>query len=143
MNNCSFIGRIAQDLELKRTNNGLDVCSFSIAVDRPGSKERETDFIPVVAWRKTAEFICRYFKKGQKIGVTGMMTARKWEDKHKQKRVTLELVVDRVCFCEKSEGSDDTQPAAPTAAYNLTPASQMGNFNSSNFEEVDEDDLPF
>ena len=145
MNNCSFIGRITADPELKRTNSGLDVCSFHIAVDRPGSKERKADFIPVVAWRQTAEFICRYFKKGQKIGVTGSMVGREWEDKYKQKRVSLELIVDRAEFCEKSENAANAPapaaPAAPTASYNLTPASQMGGLES--FEELEEDDLPF
>ena len=138
MNNCSFIGRIAQDLELKKTQDGTPVCSFSLAVDRPGSKERKTDFIPVVAWRKTAEFICQYFRKGQKIALTGMLTTRSYLDKNEQKRTAFELVAERAFFCEKSEGGGATTTAA---APSQTPAGSLG---LEEMEAIDnEEDLPF
>ena len=143
MNNCSFIGRIAQDVELKSTQNGVSVCSFSLAVDRPGSKERKTDFIPVVAWEKTAEFISRYFGKGQKIGLTGTLTTRAYLDKNEQKRIAFEVVADRAFFCEKSENGGATTPtAAPSAQNAFSAAVSIGNVET--FEEIeDEEDLPF
>lgn len=137
MNNCSFIGRITQDVELKNTPDGIAVCSFGLAVARPGSKDK-TDFFNVVAWRNTADFIARYFSKGQKIGIIGMLTTRAWLDKNQQKRIAVEIVANHAYFCEKSEGG----PAAIPAATASEPVSIGANVE--NFEEIeDEEDLPF
>lgn len=141
MNNCSFMGRITQDIELKNTPNGVAVCSFNIAVDRPRSKEKIADFFTVVAWRGTAEFICKYFRKGQKIALTGTLTTRKWEDKNNQKRIAYEIVADQAFFCEKAEGA--TAPTNSTSS-DLTPASGFAGGSVEDFSEIeDEDDLPF
>ena len=128
MNNCSFVGRLTSDVELKQTPNGVSVCSFTLAVDRPNVKDT-TDFINFVAWRSTAEFITRYFKKGNKIGVSGVLTSRKFQDQNGKNHVAFEVLVDRAEFCEskkKEESSPDfEQPMKP------------------NFEEVEPDvDLP-
>ena len=143
MNNCSFIGRITQDVELKQTPNGVAVCSFDIAVDRPRSKEKTTDFFTVVAWRSTAEFISKYFRKGQKIALTGILTTRKWEDKNNNKRTAYEIVAEQVFFCEKSENAASSNPAN-TSSLNLSPASSIAGGSVVDFEEIeDEEDLPF
>lgn len=126
MNNINLIGRLTADVELKQTQNGVSVCQFTLAVDRPKVKDT-TDFIPCVAWRNTAEFIARYFRKGNKIALTGVLTARKWQDKDGQNRTSYEVVADSVEFCEsKNETKNDTAPAQP------------------NYEELKtDDDLPF
>ena len=90
MNNISLVGRLTADPELKQTQSGISVTSFSIAVDRPGSKDT-TDFLPCVAWRQTAEFVCKYFRKGQRIGLIGKLTSRKYEDKNGNPRTAYEL----------------------------------------------------
>ena len=99
MNSCCFFGRLTNDVELKQTQNGVPVCSFVLAVDRPNVKET-ADFINFVAWRQTAEFISRYFKKGNKIAVSGVLTSRKYQDQNGKNHVTFEVVVDRAEFCE-------------------------------------------
>ena len=76
MNSIQLIGRLTADVELKQTQSGVSVCQFNIAVDRPKVRDT-TDFIPCVAWRNTAEFICKYFRKGNKIALNGVLTTRK------------------------------------------------------------------
>ena len=93
MNNLTMLGRIANDLELKQTTDGVSVTNFTLAVDRRTAKEKTTDWIDCVAWRGTAEFICRYFQKGAPIIVTGSLQTRSWEDKEGKKRKS---VVDAV-----------------------------------------------
>lgn len=136
MNNISLVGRITVEPELKQTQKGISVTSFSIAVDRPGSQDT-TDFIPVVAWRQTAEFVCKYFRKGQRIGLTGKLTSRKYEDRDGNKRTAYEVVADRVEFVEskpKADGLDvSTEPVA----------TGYGGFTEVAVEEIAEDDLPF
>lgn len=101
MNNVNLIGRITNDLELKTTNSGTPVISFTIAVDRKFSKdEKVTDFIDCVAWRSTAEFISKYLAKGIKAGFTGELQTRSYEDKNGNKRKATEVVVSDVTFCE-------------------------------------------
>lgn len=127
MNNCSFIGRLTSDVELKQTPNGISVCSFQLAVDRPNVKDT-TDFINFVAWRGTAEFISLYFKKGQKVAVTGCLTSRKYQDKDNKNRTVFEVVVDRAEFCESKNKEEAAQDCEDQA----------------HFEEVKSDDgLPF
>lgn len=125
MNNIALIGRLTADVELKQTQNGVSVCQFTLAVDRPMVKDT-TDFIPCVAWRNTAEFISKYFKKGNRMALTGVLTTRKWQDKDGNNRVSYEVVVSNVEFCERKS---ETNAETPTP----------------NFEEVnvEHDDLPF
>lgn len=110
MINCVVImGRLTADPELKTTNSGLSVTSFTVAVDRPyqkDGKEREADFINVVAWRKTAEFVTNYFSKGSMIAIQGRIQTRKYKDKNGNNRIAFEVVADNVSFCGgKGSGS--------------------------------------
>ena len=102
-------GRLTQDAELKTTNNGVSVTSFSIAVDRRGKGEdRQTDFINIIAWRQTAEFITKYFKKGSMIGIEGSIQTRKYQDRAGNNRMALEVVANNVQFVEGKK-NDTTQ----------------------------------
>lgn len=114
LNRAIMMGRLCADLELKHTQTQVAVCSFRIAVDRDYSKngEKETDFFDVVAWRATAEFICKYFTKGRMIVVDGRMQTRSWTDKEGNKRVTTELVADNAYFGDSKRDADNGgQPA--------------------------------
>lgn len=100
-NRAILIGRLTADPELKQTQSGISVCSFSIAVDRRFSgrdSERKTDFINITSWRQQAEFVCRYFHKGDVIGVEGSIQTRNYEDKNGNKRTATEIVTDNVFF---------------------------------------------
>ena len=109
MNNVTLIGRICNDIEMKTTTNGVEVISFCLAVDRKfknANGEKQTDFINIVAWRKTAEFIYKYFSKGQQIAITGNIQTRNYEDKQGNKRTAFEVIADTVYFC----GSKSDKP---------------------------------
>ena len=108
MNSIAITGNITHDLELKTTPDGISVCTFTVAVKRPGTKDK-TDFLNCVAWRQKAEFITRYFAKGQKIEITGIMTTRKWEDKNGNKRTAYEIMVNDAAFGEGKK-KDDSSP---------------------------------
>ena len=101
-------GRLTADPELKTTSNGTSVVSFSIAVDRRyrTGEERQTDFINIVAWRSSAEFISKYFKKGSLIGIEGSIQTRKYTDKNGNNRTAFEVVANNVQFVEsKRDGA--------------------------------------
>lgn len=124
MLNCAIImGRLTADPELRTTQSGISVTSFTVAVDRPykSGDERQTDFINVVAWRGTADFVSRYFRKGQMIAVQGSIQVRNYEDKNGNKRTAVEIVADNVSFCgSKNEGGNygaPRQDAAPAVSY--------------------------
>lgn len=114
LNMAAFTGRLTADPELKKTENGVSVCSFTIAVDRNyvrQGEERKADFIPVVAWRQGADFVSKYFKKGQMIGVSGEIQTRRYEDKNGALQKVTELVANNVSFCgDKPEKKVDVQP---------------------------------
>lgn len=145
MLNCAIImGRLTADPELRTTSTGLSVTSFSVAVDRSYAKngeDRQTDFINVTAWRQTAEFVCKYFSKGQMIAVQGSIQTRNYEDKNGNKRTATEIVANQVSFCgSKSESSSST------VANNIGAAQQPASFSTAStgdFEELSEDYLPF
>lgn len=123
-NKAILIGRICADPELRTTQSGNYVVSFSLAVDRQ-SKDKITDFIRVTAWRQTAEFISKYFSKGSAIGVEGSIQTRSYEDRNGQKREAVEVVADRAFFVESKKASADVD-------------------RQDQFETADEDgDLPF
>ena len=114
INTAVIMGRLTADPELKTTASGLSVLSFSVAVERNYQKEGEekaVDFINVVAWRKTAEFISKYFHKGSMIAVEGSIQTRKYEDKDGNKRTAFEILANTVSFCGKEASSI---PAADT-----------------------------
>ena len=95
-------GRLTSDVEVKQTQSGVAVCSFSLAVNRRYSKEgqQETDFISCTAWRNTAEFIGRYFGKGSAICIVGNIQTRSWQDQNGQKRYATEVIVDEAMFVD-------------------------------------------
>lgn len=116
MNNVSLIGRLTADPELRNTQSGFATTRFSVAVDRTyvkQSEERQADFINIVAWRQTAEFICKYFAKGQRIALTGRIQTGSYTDKDGNKRYTFDVIAENVEFCEqkKSEKKPDIDPA--------------------------------
>lgn len=116
MNVSAIMGRLTAEPELRTTPGGVSVTSFTLAVNRDYAKpgeERQADFIDVVAWKGTAEFVCKYFSKGQMMAVTGSIRTRSYEDKRGNKRKATELVASGVSFCgSKSEGKPDSKPAA-------------------------------
>lgn len=141
MLNCAILmGRLVADPELKTTTNGVSVSSFRIAVDRAYQKqgeERQADFIDIVAWRQTADFVSRYFRKGSMIALQGSIQTRNYEDKQGNKRTAVEVVADNVSFCG-SKAESGTQNDFPPIANTAKPAAKV------EFEEIDDDDdLPF
>lgn len=114
LNRIIVMGRMTRDPELRRTNSGTAVASFTVAVDRdfkPQSGEKETDFIDVVAWRNTAEFVSKYFSKGRMAVVEGRLQIRDWTDKDGNKRRTAEIVADSVYFGDsKRDGGETVEP---------------------------------
>lgn len=99
-NKVILIGNLVGDPELKQTPNGVSVTSFRIAVGRRFAKDGETDFIDIVAWRGTAEFICKYFTKGKPILICGALQTRAWTDQNGNKRYATEVVADEASFVE-------------------------------------------
>jgi single-strand DNA-binding protein len=123
-------GRLTADAELKQTTSGISVTAFSIAVNRKGA-ENKTDFIDCVAWRQTAEFICKYFKKGSSICIVGNLQKREWTDKNGAKRYATEVIAEEVSFVDSK--SDSASDSAPNTAD-----------TAPKFEEIStSDDLPF
>lgn len=109
LNTITVMGRLTKDPELRQTTNGANVAGFTVACERDfGEKDkRETDFIDCVAWRQTAEFVAKYFKKGSMIVVNGRLQSRKWEDREGGKRTAWEIQTERVWFGgTKSDGGD-------------------------------------
>lgn len=132
------MGRLTRDPELRRTGSGTAVSSFSIAVDRDfkgQGGEKETDFIDIVAWRNTAEFVSKYFTKGRMAVVEGRLQIRDWKDKEGNNRRSAEVVADNVYFGDSKRDGD-----AVGGSYTGGQTAQSGGFN-----EIDEDDgeLPF
>ena len=148
-NKVILIGNMTADPELKQTASGTSVCSFSIAVNRRFAKSEQgqqaVDFINVVTWRQSAEFVSRYFKKGNPILVCGQLQTRTWSDNQGQKRYATEVVADEVSFVT-SAAQTGTVPGQGGQAY--TPdaygAPAFNNAGGANFEELPGDgDLPF
>ena len=115
LNRIILMGRLTRDPELRRTQSGTAVTSFSLAVDRDFKSQngdKETDFIDVVVWGKTAEFAANYFTKGRMAIVEGRLQARNWQDKDGNKRKTTEVVADRMYFGDSNQdGKKQTAPA--------------------------------
>ena len=142
MLNCAVImGRLTADPELRQTPNGVSVTRFTVAVDRGyvrAGEERKADFITVVAWRQTAEFVSRYFSKGSMIAVQGSIQTGSYE-KDGIKRSTFEIVADNVSFCGSKSESGNAAPRTQDTA----PAS-FSNGSVDDFSAIaDDDDLPF
>lgn len=138
MNAVQLTGRLTAEPEAKVTPNGNHVTTFRLAVKRPKTKDK-TDFVTCVAWRNTADFITTYAHKGQKIGVTGMLTTRTWENNGVTHYAT-EIVVDEVEFCEKKEGSGTSNKAESGASWQATAAEQT---TAEAFTSLEDGELPF
>ncbi len=154
-NKVILIGNLTADPELKQTPNGVSVCRFTLAVNRRfvsrnnEQNQQTADFITVVAWKQSAEFVVRYFKKGRPILVCGQIQSRSWTDQAGQKHYATEVVADEVTFVENKSDSTGA-PAGGNApytpdAYSSAPAFSNQNGNTgSGFEEISGDDnLPF
>ena len=120
LNRIIVMGRLTRDPELRRTNSGNAVTSFTVAVDRDfktQSGDKETDFIDVVAWRTTAEFVSKYFSKGRMAVVEGRLQLRDWTDKEGNKRRTAEIVADSVYFGDSKRDGGDTVQSEPQGSF--------------------------
>lgn len=153
MNKVILLGRLVRDAELRKTASGASVCAFSIACDRPYTQdgERKADFIACVAWRQQAEFIGKYFRKGDRIALDGSIQTRSWDDQNGNKRYATEVIIDHAEFAQaKSERGGQApamqgQATAPTTATQ-TPAGDAA-LPDSDFNDFCagalESDLPF
>lgn len=137
LNTVIVMGRLTRDPELRRTTQGTPVTSFTIAVDRDYAKgERETDFIDIVAWRSTAEFVSSYFAKGRTVIVRGSLQTRKWTDKSGNERRNLEIVAENVYF-------GDSKREGTTAKFTDNAYTAPVQFSEYDDAEDDFDDMPF
>ena len=160
LNKIFIMGRLTRDPELRRTQSGTPVTSFSLAVDRDfksQSGEKETDFIDVVAWRQTAEFVARYFTKGRMAVVEGRLQIRDWQDRDGNKRRSAEVVADNVYFGDSKRDSADggsfNQSQGYAQSFNQIPQQQQPAYQApqnvsaapSDFSMLSDDDpeLPF
>lgn len=152
LNKVVLCGRLTQDPELKQTGSGISVVTFTLAINRRyqaksadggAAPQQQADFISVVAWRQTAEFISRYFRKGSALCVTGSIQTRSWQDQQGQKRYATEVVADEAMFVDSkndggASGGQYTPDAYSTPSYSSAPAT------TPKFEELKTDeDLPF
>lgn len=118
MNNVSLVGRLTRDPEIKATNSGSSYARFSIAVDRRG-KDAGTDFINIVAFGKTSEFIESYFRKGQRIGINGRIQTGSYEGKDGKKVYTFDVIAENVEFVESKSASASATPANADGFVNI------------------------
>lgn len=150
MNKAVLMGRLTKDPELRSTASNISVCSFTVAVDRRFKSEGQptADFIPVIAWRQTAEFVAKYFTKGSRIAVVGSIQTRQWDDKEGKRHYATEVVADEVEFCESKRndsgsyagGNDYPAPSsAPAANHTERDAIPAEGF----YPLDDEGDIPF
>ncbi len=150
LNKVVLCGRLTADPELKQTQSGIAVVTFTLAVNRrfqsrsaDQQQAQQADFISVVAWRQTAEFISKYFKKGSALCVTGSLQTRTWQDQQGNRRYATEVVVDEAMFVD-SRGEAGTAPAGYTPDAYTAPSFSTPAGAAPNFEEMKaEDDLPF
>ena len=159
LNHIVLMGRLTRDPELRRTGSGVAVASFTLAVDRDFAAqgaERETDFVDIVAWRNTAEFVSKYFTKGRMAVVSGRLQIRNWTDKEGNKRRSAEVVADNVYFGDSKRdsaapgGFDQSAPSYSSAPFGGSPYAApspqpVPQAPASDFAmlENDDDQLPF
>ena len=128
LNTITVMGRLTRDPEIRYTANRVPVASFAIACDRDFG-DKQTDFIEIVAWRNTAEFVSKYFSKGRMAVISGRLQMRSWEDKSGNKRVTAEVVADNVYF---GDSKSDSQKAVDVSAAGF-----------DGLSDIDDGDLPW
>lgn len=152
-NKVILMGRLTAAPELKQVNGGSSVTNFTIAVDRKYTKgeEKQADFISIVAWRQTAEFICKYFDKGSAILVEGELQTRSWTDQQGNKRYATDVVAHEVSFCEAKKNSETNNtshnPKPVQSEFGASGGYMPDVYKSSSsaveFEPVDDSSLPF
>ena len=149
LNKVVLAGRITADPELKQTASGISVLTLTLAVNRSyvskssEQGERQADFISVVAWRQTAEFISKYFKKGSAICVTGSIQTRNWQDQQGNRRYATEVVADEAMFVESRNEGGSGASYTPDV-YTQAPSYSSNPGSAPNFEDHNtDDDLPF
>ncbi len=140
MNSVVLIGRLARDPELRFTASGKAVATFSVAVNRVFSKEKEADFFNIVVWGKPAENCANYLAKGRLVGLQGRLQSRSYEQNGEKKYIT-EIVADQVEFLEWGNKTSPSSPSTPSAG-------KQSDFNSqdidlNDFESIDDEDIPF
>ena len=147
LNKVVLMGRLTRDPELRYTPSNVAVATFSIAVDRNYAKageQRQTDFINIVAWRTTAEFVSKYFTKGQLVALCGKLQTRTWDDAEGKKHYVTEVVADEVFFAEGKRDNAGAQQGYTTAPQAQTMATQAPTQSNDDFAIMpDDDDLPF
>ena len=154
LNKAILMGRLTADPQLRYTPSNVAVTSFSLAVNRNFTKAGEkpaTDFLDIVCWRNTAEFVSKYFKKGQLVAVEGSIQARNWTDKEGKNRKSVEILADQVYFAEsKKDGYSNNSAASPAGneSFGFTPPSGDAGFSfnsdDDDFSQISSDDeLPF
>ncbi len=151
MNVVALLGRMVADPELRQTPQGTSVVQFRIAVNRSFVKqgeERKADFIDIVAWRQTAEFVSKYFKKGNNVGISGSLQTRTYTDKEGKNRYVVEILADNVYFAESknTQGNTASAPAPIPTAMPMTsaPAPSYSAGGNDDFTVIDSsEDLPF
>ena len=150
LNHITVMGRLTRDPELRRTQAGVPVASFSIACDRDfkdkTTGERVTDFIDIVAWRSTGEFVSKYFTKGRMAVVSGRLQMRDWTDKEGNKRRSAEIIADSVYFGDSKTKEDQEPPASaggPVEAAGGDTFGLPGDFSPNFGEPADDGSLPF
>jgi single-strand DNA-binding protein len=142
LNVVALNGRLTADPELRHTPNEIPVSSFTLAIDRGYVKagaERQTDFVDIVCWRGTAEFVSKYFHKGQLVAVEGSIQTRSYEDKQGNKRKAFEIVANNVYFAEPRKDGAGYAPSTHTGQQSPASSGDNGDF----VEIAGDDDLPF
>lgn len=139
MNKVILVGRLTKDPELRVTQSGINVCSFTVACDRRFQKageERQADFINCIAWRQQADFISKFFTKGMRIALDGSIQTRSWDDNDGNKRYATEVVVDHAEFAQSK--NESSAPATGQTSFAAAPSGDI-----DGFMPVEEEDLPF
>ena len=138
LNKAILMGRLTADPELRHTQRNIPVTSFTLAVDRTFGQDKQTDFLDIVAWRNTAEFVSKWFRKGMLVAVSGRIQTRTWEDKQGNKRKSVEVVADEAFFAESKKDSAPRSGSDAPVPFDLPPV-------GGDFAELGPDDseLPF
>lgn len=153
MNKAILIGRLTKDPEIRYTaGNNTAVCQFTVAVDRRFKSENQptADFIPIVAWRQTAEFVSKYFTKGSRIAIVGQIQTRSWDDAEGKKHYVTEVIADEVEFCESKrqegnyqQGMTPPPPVPPQVQQTVQQSKSENGFTDGYFPLDDDGDVPF
>lgn len=141
LNKVILQGRLTRTPELRYTQNNIPIASASLAVERSRAakgQDRETDFFDLVAWRHNAEFLAKWFDKGQQVLVSGTLQSRKWQDKNGNNRTSIEVVAEEINFCGNKQNSDRNKQAGGSANY-------LPNVDGDDYSEMTDDDgeVPF